>query len=175
MSRNHIWQRRTRWWWLVNGIALLAMPTTALIRASEPAGQKTQPGPLDPAAALKSFQLHSLFKIDQVASEPLVQDPVAIAFDARGQLYVAEYPEFNQYRFPASKRRMGRVKLLRDTDGDGRFDRASVFVEVPFATGVIAFRGGVLVAAAPDLLFCRDRDGDGVADEKRAVLTGFGA
>lgn len=130
--------------------------------------------PLTTAEALQSFKLHPDFRIELVASEPLVQDPVAMAFDESGVLFVVEYPEFNHYRIPRDSQRTGRVRRLQDTNGDGRFDEAMVFVEVPFATAVICYKGGVFVGAPPDILYCRDDDSDGVADEKRVVLTGFG-
>jgi putative membrane-bound dehydrogenase-like protein len=129
---------------------------------------------LEPADALKSFELHAGFRVELVADEPLVQDPVALAFDENGVMFVVEYPEFNHYRIPRELQRTGRVRRLQDTDGDGRFDQATVFVEVPFATAVTCYDGGVFVGAPPDILYCRDVDADGVADEKRVVLTGFG-
>jgi putative membrane-bound dehydrogenase-like protein len=130
--------------------------------------------PLEPADALRSFKLHPGFRIELIAAEPLVQDPVAMSFNESGTLFVVEYPEFNHYRIPRGSQRSGRVRRLQDTDGDGRFDDATVFVEVPFATAVTCYKGGVFVGAPPDILYCRDVDGDGVADEKRVVLTGFG-
>ncbi len=136
--------------------------------------QEDESAPVPPNEALRSFELHSGFQIELVASEPLVQDPVAMAFDEDGVLYVVEYPEFNEYQFPREVRRKSRVKRLTDADGDGRFDAATVFVEAPFTTAVICYDGGVFVGAPPDVLFCRDTDQDGIADEKRVVLTGFG-
>jgi putative membrane-bound dehydrogenase-like protein len=143
-------------------------------QADKPAIAKSNPAPLAPIDALRSFELHQDFRIELVASEPLVEDPVAMAFDERGNLFVVEYPEFNEYQFPRGKKRSGRVKRLRDTDNDGRYDKSTVFVEVPFATAVICFDGGVFVGAPPDVLYCKDTTGDGVADQKRVVLTGFG-
>lgn len=145
-----------------------------LIATQSASGQDDTPKPLRPPDALQSFQLHADFRIELVASEPLVQDPVAMAFDENGSLYVVEYPEFNEYQFPRGVHRSSRVKRLTDADGDGRFDSATVFVEVPFATAVICYDGGVFVGAPPDVLFCRDTNGDGVADEKKVILTGFG-
>lgn len=137
-------------------------------------GEHSPAGPLETDDALDSFKLHPDFKIELVASEPLVKDPVAMAFDERGSLFVVEYPEFNHYQMPRANLRTGRVRRLIDTDNDGRFDQATTFVEVPFATAVICYRGGVFVGAPPDILYCRDTDEDGVADDKRVVLTGFG-
>ena len=136
--------------------------------------ESPQAGPLEPADALKLFELHSGFRIELVAAEPLVQDPVAMAFDEDGAMFVVEFPEFNHYRIPRESQRTGRVRRLQDTDGDGRFDKSTVFMEVPFATAVTCYDGGVFVGAPPDILYCRDVDADGVADVKRVILTGFG-
>ncbi|HKI20743.1 MAG TPA: PVC-type heme-binding CxxCH protein, partial [Isosphaeraceae bacterium] len=66
-------------------------------------------------------------------------------------------------------------RRLEDRDGDGRYEHATVFAEgLPFPNGVMPCYGGVLVTAAPNIWFFRDRDGDGRADERRVVLTGFG-
>jgi putative membrane-bound dehydrogenase-like protein len=124
--------------------------------------------PLPPAAALASFHIDPLFRIELVAAEPHVADPVAIAWDARGRLWVAEMADY-----PTGKEG-GRVRLLEDLDGDGRIDRAVLFAEgLTLPNGVLPFRRGVLVTAAPDILYLEDADGDGRADIRRAVLTGF--
>ena len=120
--------------------------------------------PLDPDEALDSFKLHADFRIELVASEPLIEDPVAMAFDERGDLYVVEYPEFNEYQFPRGIARSGRVKYLRDLNNDGKFDKATVFAQVPFATAVICYDGGVFGGAPPEILYFKDTDGDGVTD-----------
>jgi len=131
-------------------------------------------GPLEPAGALKSFKLQPGFRIELVAAEPLVRDPVAISFDESGRMYVVEYPEFNKYSFKNEFKGSGAVKLLEDTNRDGRFDKSTLFLDkVDFPTAVICYDGGVFVGAAPDLLFCKDTNGDGRADERRVVLTGF--
>src|SRR5436190_6393185 len=125
-------------------------------------------GPLSPKEALKSFKLQPGFRIDLVASEPDVMDPVAMAFDEDGRLYVAEMADYPLG--PPS----GRIKLLEDTDGDGKIDRVSLFVDkVPYPTGVMPWRGGILVTAAPDILFFKDTDGDGKADVRQVIFTGF--
>ena len=99
--------------------------------------------------------------MELVACEPLIRDPVAMDFDAHGRMYVVEYPEFNAYSFGESVAVGGAVKLLTDADGDGRYERASLFLDkVAFPTAVACYDGGVFVGAAPDVLYCKDTDGD---------------
>jgi putative membrane-bound dehydrogenase-like protein len=132
------------------------------------ASARQESGPLGPKEASRSFRLPEGFRIDLVAAEPHVMDPVALAFDEDGRIYVAEMADYPLG--PPS----GRIKLLEDADGDGRVDKASLFVErIPFPKGVMPWRGGVLVTAAPDILFFKDTDGDGKADVREVVFTGF--
>jgi len=124
--------------------------------------------PLSPKEALKTFTVPPGFRIDLVAAEPEVMDPVAMAFDEDGRVYVAEMADYPLG--PPS----GRIKLLDSTKGDGVFDKSTIFVDkIPYPTGVMPWRGGVLVTAAPDIWFFKDTDGDGKADVKELVFTGF--
>ena len=123
--------------------------------------------------ALQSFELQEGLRIELVASEPLTSSPCAMAFDGRGRLFVAEnrgYP-----RGPAEgESPMGIISLLEDTDHDGRMDKRTVFADgLSFPNGVLPWKDGLLVTCAPDLLFLRDTNGDGRADEKQILLTGF--
>jgi putative membrane-bound dehydrogenase-like protein len=107
--------------------------------------------------------------IELVASEPEVTSPVAIAWDEDGRLYVAE---MNDY---PTAHAAGRIRRLEDRNGDGRYEHATAFADgLPFPNGVLPCFGGVLVTAAPSIWFLRDTDGDGRADERQVVLTGFG-
>jgi putative membrane-bound dehydrogenase-like protein len=126
--------------------------------------------PRPPREALAAFALADpALTIELVAAEPEVTSPVAIAWDEDGRLYVAEMIDY-----PVATA-SGRIRRLEDRDGDGRYERATIFAEsLPFPNGVMPCFGGVLVTAAPNIWFLRDRDGDGRADEKRVVLTGFG-
>lgn len=125
--------------------------------------------PYEPADALKTFRLEPGFRIELVASEPDITDPVAMEIDEDGRLFVVEMPGY-----PIDVSPTGRVKLLEDTDGDGRYDRSTVFVDgLVLPTGVMRWKRGILVTAAPDLLYFEDRDGDGRADTRMTVVTGF--
>ena len=131
------------------------------------------PPALEPEAALKSFELAADLRIELAAAEPQITDPVAIAFDERGRMYAAEMRDYPLG--PGDGKPFdGRVRLLEDADGDGRFERSTVFAErIPYANGIACSQGGVYVTAAPDLLFLEDPDGDGRAEVRRVVFTGF--
>ncbi|MBI4584694.1 MAG: c-type cytochrome [Planctomycetes bacterium] len=149
-----------------NGGALLYL--LAEILAQGAAG-----GPLAPEEALRSFQLEPGLRIELVACEPLVVDPVALAFDERGRLYAAEnrdYPTGPGAGMPPG----GRIALLEDLDGDGRFEKRTDFAAgLTFPNGLLPWKGGLLVTCAPDLLYLKDADGDGRADTRQVLLTGF--
>jgi putative membrane-bound dehydrogenase-like protein len=132
--------------------------------------------PLSPTEAKAAFKLPPGFRIDCVAAEPDVIDPVAMSFDADGRLYVAEMPGYpNGGIGTGEPNAKGRIRRLEDRDGDGLFETSIVFADgLRFPTGVCAWRNGVLVGDAPDLLFIGDSDGDGKADVRRTLYTGFG-
>ena len=137
-------------------------------------GRSTQGSqPRTPTASAAALRMKPGFVAEVVAAEPLVASPVAIDFGPDGRLWVAEmvdYPSGPDGQFTPA----GRIKTLRDDDGDGRYDRADTFLEgIPFPTGVTVWRDGVLVCTAPDILFARDTDGDGRADDVRTLFTGF--
>ena len=130
----------------------------------------TRPGPpLSPQDALETFVLEEGFRIEVFAAEPLIQDPVAMEIDEQGRVYVVE-----MIGYPLDTGRNGRIKLLEDTDGDGRPDRSTVFADgLMLPTGVLRWKNGVLVTDAPDVWYLEDNDGDNRADVKEAFLTGF--
>ena len=129
--------------------------------------------PREPGDAAASFQLRPGFRIELVASEPLIRDPVAIEFDEDGNLYVAEFPEYNQYVNPGFTER-GCVKKLVDSDGDGRYDQATLFADAVDAPVALAcWDGGVFVGSVPDLWYFKDTTGDGKANIREKILTGF--
>ncbi len=120
--------------------------------------------PYTQAEAIKTFQIDPAFRVEPFASEHAVVSPVAMDFDEDGRIFVVEN------RGP----KLGRVKLLEDTNGDGVPDRTTIFADnLTMPTGVMRWKKGILVTDAPDLLYFEDTDGDGKADIRRVVLTGF--
>jgi putative membrane-bound dehydrogenase-like protein len=132
-------------------------------------------GPLSPREELATFRVPKGFRVELVASEPDVVDPVAMAFDEDGRLFVAEMRGYPNGGVATGNISSGRIKLLEDRDGDGVYEHSTVFADgLRFPTSVMPWKGGVLVANAPDLLYFEDTDGDGKADQKRMLYTGFG-
>lgn len=124
--------------------------------------------PLSPNDALSTIQVPEGWKIEQLATEPLVQDPVNVSFGADGKVWVVEMGDYPNGGKP------GRVKWLSDDDGDGTLDKSVVFLDnLQYPAGVYAWRDGVVVACAPDVFFARDTNGDGMADERQSLLSGF--
>ncbi len=125
--------------------------------------------PLTPDEERATFELaDSGLAVELVAADPQLNSPVAISWDADGRLYVAEMIDY-----PLGPT-AGQIRLLEDRDHDGHYEHATVFASgLRFPNGVLAARGGVFVTAAPDLLFLRDTDGDGRADQQSVVFTGF--
>lgn len=115
------------------------------------------------------LQVAEGFQVELLASEPLVSDPVAMEIDEAGRLYVVE-----MHGYPLDKSGSGKVRLLTDTDGDGRMDESKVFADrLMLPTGVLRWKKGILVTDAPNVLYLEDTDGDGKSDVRDTLLTGF--
>ncbi|HEY7500432.1 MAG TPA: PVC-type heme-binding CxxCH protein [Vicinamibacterales bacterium] len=146
-------------------LALLALQGRA---ATEQAIVETGP-PYSPARALDTFRIADGFQIELFAAEPLVESPVAMEIDERGRLFVVEMPGY-----PLDVSGSGRVTLLADTNADGKPDRRTVFADgLRLPTGVMRWKQGVIVTDSPQVWYLEDSDGDGRADVKRELLTGF--
>ena len=129
--------------------------------------------PKSPDASLRSLRTHDDLRVKLVAAEPLVVDPVAIDFGPDGRLWVAEMNDYGRGVYEEFEQ-TGRVRWLRDTDGDRRFGHAETFVEgLRFPTDVKVEPVGVLICDAPDILLAIDKDGDGKAESIEKLYTGF--
>ncbi|HEY8503971.1 MAG TPA: PVC-type heme-binding CxxCH protein, partial [Gemmataceae bacterium] len=159
------------------------------------------PRPLTPEQSAATFRLPDGFRIELVASEPLIREPSGVCWDEHGRLFVCELHGYNlegQYdieelnktgkldrvvrRIQANPRAKkaaaadtyGTVKLLRDTDGDGRMDAAAVWADrLPPCHGICPARGGIVAACKTQILFLADRDGDDRAEVREVLFEGF--
>jgi putative membrane-bound dehydrogenase-like protein len=135
-------------------------------------GQMT-PQAKSPAASLRSIRVAPGFVVEQVAAEPLVQDPVAFAWGPDGKLWVVEMGDY-PLGVDGKGKPGGRVKFLEDTNGDGKYVKATLFLDgLGFPTGVMPWGKGVIVTCAPEIFYAEDTDGDGKADLRRPLFTGF--
>ncbi|HEY2839643.1 MAG TPA: PVC-type heme-binding CxxCH protein [Pirellulales bacterium] len=150
-------------------VVLLCGVILALSVSRLAAHQDGAAGPLAPALSREKFRLaDDNLTIELVSAEPDVNSPVAMTWDAAGRMYVVEMSDY-----PTAESG-GKIKRLTDADGDGRYEAVSVFAEgLKFPSGALPWNGGLLVTCAPDILFLKDTDGDGRADERRVILTGF--
>lgn len=138
--------------------------------------------PTEPPDVQAGLRAQHGFRLDLLAAEPLTTDPVAIDYDENGLAYVVEMSDY-PYTDKASDKPfmertkdlpIGRVRILEDRDGDGKFDRSTIFAEqLSWPTGLAFWKGGVFVAATPDIWYFKDTDGDHKADIRRRVFTGF--
>ncbi|MCA9144765.1 MAG: c-type cytochrome [Planctomycetales bacterium] len=127
--------------------------------------------PVEAKDALGTFTIADGFRVEQVAAEPNVVDPIAMAFDENGRLFVVEMRDYSE----DDTLNLGRIRLLEDTDGDGAFDKSDIYAEgLSWPTALTCYDGGLFVGAAPDIYYLKDTDGDNRADVKRTVFTGFG-
>jgi putative membrane-bound dehydrogenase-like protein len=156
------------------------IPYAELLRVPGPAAR----GPAESLAALK---VAAGWTVSLVAAEPLVQDPIFVDWDERGRMWVVEMGDYpfapgeqtkdgTVGQGKVSALQGGRIKILTDTDGDGVYDEATVFLDgLLHPTGLAFWRGGVFVANIPDVFYAKDTDGDGVCDERETWFTGFTA
>lgn len=129
--------------------------------------------PLSAVDSMQRIHVRDGYRVELVAAEPMVMDPVAIDWGPDGKLWVAEMADYPM-GMDGDGRPGGRIRMLEDADGDGRYDQSTLFLDgVGFPNGVMAWRDGVLVTAAPEIFFAEDTDGDGRADRRTTILSGF--
>jgi len=126
-----------------------------------------------PQDALGALRPRPGFTAELVAAEPLIESPAAFEWDASGRLWVVEMRDY-PLGVDGKGKIGGVVKILTDTDSDGRYDKADTFLDrLAYPTGIAPWRHGVLIAASADIIFAADTNGDGRADERRVIFTGF--
>src|SRR5438034_2548982 len=177
------------------------MLLVAAVAAAQIPAPTDAPKPLSPDESAAAFKLPEGFRMEIVANEPLIASPSAVCWDEYGRMFVSELHGYNlagqldieelkktgqldtqvrrvqadeKFKLAAKAGALGVVKLLRDTNGDGRMDAADVWAtNLPPIYGLVPARGGVIVACAPDIVFLADRDGDGKAETRDVLCTGF--
>ncbi|WP_373652358.1 PVC-type heme-binding CxxCH protein [Schlesneria sp. DSM 10557] len=155
------------------GFLLLSICGVLPLAAADPQQMKS---PLSTDDSLGSFVLASPdLKVELVAGEPEVIDPVAIAFGADGSMWVVEMRDYPYGPKPGTDEKpKSRIKRLFDHNHDGRYETATVFAdELLFATGLLPWKDGIIVTLAGEIAFFTDRDGDGKAEFKETWFQGF--
>ncbi|MGZ0166927.1 MAG: PVC-type heme-binding CxxCH protein [Planctomycetales bacterium] len=129
--------------------------------------------PLTPAEEQKTFVLPEGFEIQLVASEPDIAKPMNLAFDRRGRLWVSSSNEYPMPA-PADRQATDTIKILEDTNGDGKADVIKTFADdLNIPMGIYPYKDGVVCFSIPDIWFLRDTDGDDKVDKREKLYGPF--
>ncbi|HUE13540.1 MAG TPA: PVC-type heme-binding CxxCH protein [Planctomycetaceae bacterium] len=166
--------RGNRWRQTLHAVWLVAAAVSTCGATQADDGLKNVSiGPLSPERSLEAIRVRQGFTVELVVAEPLVRDPVAFEWGPDGKLWVVEMGDY-PLGVDGKGKPGGRVKFLEDTNGDGRYDKATVFLDnLNFPNGVLPWGKGVLITAAPEILYAVDTDGDGRADTREVLYRGF--
>ncbi len=145
-----------------------ALMLAALWRAAVAGGEESP-------AALATLRVPEGFRVELVAGAPMVEHPIMAGFDDRGRLFVADNAGLNLPAEELLKLTPNMIRMLEDTDGDGRMDRSTLFADkMTFPQGAVWFRGALYVASPPSIWRIEDADGDGRADRREEIVNKFG-
>jgi putative membrane-bound dehydrogenase-like protein len=165
------WLHSGHLWWANEHT--VALKDHVARRSLEELLRDVQPEPRSPQESLRALRPRPGFVAELMVAEPLVQSPIAFAWGPDGKLWVVEMDDY-PLGADGKGKPSGRIKYLWSSRNDGRYDRACVFLDgLSFPTGVLPWRRGILVTCAPDIFYAEDRDGDGKADYKEVLYTGF--
>ncbi|MEO9004029.1 MAG: PVC-type heme-binding CxxCH protein [Ginsengibacter sp.] len=129
---------------------------------------------LTPEESMSMMQVPVGFNLQLFASEPDIINPIFMNWDERGRLWVIETVDYPN-EIKTDDRGDDRIKILEDTDGDGKADKVTVFADkLNIPTSFVFVNGGIIVSQAPSFLFLKDTDGDDKADIREKVITGWG-
>ncbi len=168
---NGVWFARSTMW--IQNEDTAHLPDKVDRRTFKQLLSAAQPRAMSPEESLRAMHVRPGFKVELVASEPLIQSPVAFEWSADGRLWVVEMGDYPN-GIDGKGKSGGRVRVLKDTNGDGRYDDGTTFVEgLSFPNGIYPWRNGVVISAAPEIFYAEDTNGDGKADVREVLFTGF--
>ena len=160
--------------WRASALGWTLAAAAALAQPILPPDEVRFPPPLSPQESLATIKVAPGLAVELVAAEPQVQDPIDVAWGADGRMWVVEMADYPS-GLDAAGTPGGRVRVLESTRRDGHFDKSTLFASgLRFPMSAVPWRDGVLVAAAPDILFLQDTDGDGRADRSTPLFTSLG-
>lgn len=161
-------------------IAAYKIPAGVYSDANIPNYEKRDPAPkfqhaFTAAESQKRTQVLPDFDLELFASEPNITNPISMAWDEKGRLWVIETIDYPNTIRSKDGKGDDRIKICEDTDGDGKADKFTVFAEgFNIPTSIMFSNGGIIVAQAPDFIFLKDTNGDDKADVREVIMTGWG-
>lgn len=157
------------------------MPTLKYeARANIPNYEQRDPAPkyqlpLSPEESKKLIQVPVGFDLELFASEPDIVNPIAMNWDEKGRLWIIETVDYPNTVRNENSIGDDKVKILEDTDGDGKADKVTVFADkLNIPTSFAFYDGGIVVSQAPQFIFLKDTNGDDVADVRETIIDGWG-
>ncbi len=157
-------------WTIVVELTLVGAVPSVPASAEDYSGSLPRIEATSPVGSLEKLAVVDGYRVELIASEPLVNSPVAAEWSATGELFVCEMRGYSEDRDDG----LSRISRLIDEDDDGVYDHSTVYADgLLWPTAILPYRGGLFVGDAPNLWYMKDTDGDGVADQKAVVLTGF--
>src|SRR5699024_4194512 len=131
--------------------------------------------PLSPEESQTLIQVPVGFELELLASEPEIKKPIAMDWDEKGRLWIVETTDYPNTVRDSKEEGKDKILILEDTNGDGKGDKITTFVEnLNIPTGFVFANGGIIVSQAPDLLFLKATDGDDKADVEEVLIHGWG-
>jgi putative membrane-bound dehydrogenase-like protein len=142
--------------------------------------EKRNPAPkfqyaLTPEESMQLMQVPVDFEVKLFAAEPDITNPIAMSWDERGRLWIVESVDYPNTFVETDGAANDRIKILEDTDGDGKADKFTVFADsLNIPSSIVFANGGVIISMAPHMVFLKDTDGDDVADVRHEFMEGWG-
>ena len=164
-----------RWcrWAVSVFVGVGAFATARAYKEVAPPEKVVLPEARSPAASLAAINVAAGFVVELVAAEPMVRDPINLAWGPNGRMWVVEMADYPS-GMDGQGKPGGRIRVLESTRGDGQYDRATLFADgLKSPTSVLPWRDGVLVTSVPNVLFLQDTDGDGRADRTTVLFRGL--